>query len=113
MPPFCLYSLGAPGRPIIYSPEGGLLEEDEFTLKWRRPEDDGGDSNIKYKLEYRVERKGSDGPWKTIETEKEEAKISQMDNQETYKFVLVAINKGGESEKVIKYYNTNYPEGKM
>lgn len=100
----------APGRPIIYSPKGGLLEEDEFTLKWRRPEDDGGDSNIKYKLEYRVERKGSDGPWKTIETEKEEAKISQMDNQETYKFVLVAINKGGESEKVIKYYNTNYPE---
>ena len=48
-----------------------------------------------------------------METEKEEAKISQMDNQETYKFVLVAINKGGESEKVIKYYNTNYPEGKM
>lgn len=108
-PPFCLHSLGAPGRPIIYSPKNTLLTKDKFTLKWRQPEDDGGDGNIRYKLQYRVERKGSDGPWKTIETDKEEAEISQLDNKEKYKFVLIAINKGGESEKVEKYFDTNYP----
>ncbi|PFX24083.1 neural cell adhesion molecule 2-like [Stylophora pistillata] len=99
----------APGRPIIYSPKNTLLTKDKFTLKWRQPEDDGGDGNIRYKLQYRVERKGSDGPWKTIETDKEEAEISQLDNKEKYKFVLIAINKGGESEKVETYFDTNYP----
>lgn len=108
-----LLSPGAPGRPIIYSPKSSLLTTDSLTLKWRRPENTGDDSDITYTLRYRVEREGNPGPWTEITTKELEADITELDDKVDYRFELTAKNQGGESGVVEKYFKTNFPEGKL
>ena len=103
---------GAPGRPIIYEPSSTNLDKSSFTLKWKRPEDNGGDSDIVYKIRYRDETDPDDpGPWNNEETSELEIDIKDLDKLKRYKFEVSATNKGGESEPAEKYYFRSSSEG--
>lgn len=110
-PPFFLFFAGAPGRPIIYSPSSTLLIKDSFTLKWRRPDETGGDDDITYTVRYRVEKDNKIGPWITYTTKGLEYDFSDLDNKVQYKFEVIANNKGGLSLPGERYIQTNYPGG--
>ena len=111
-PPFFLF-VGAPGRPIIYSPSSTLLTKDSFTLKWRRPEETGGDDNITYIVRYQVVRDKNPSLWitKTIATKELQLKVSGLVNKVTYKFEVIAKNKGGESLADERLIEPNFSEG--
>ena len=103
---------GAPGRPIIYEPSSRNLDESSFTLKWKGPEDTGGDSDIVYKIRYRDESDPDrPGPWNNEETRELEVDIEDLDKSKRYKFEVRATNKGGESEPAEKYYWRTSKEG--
>ena len=103
---------GAPGRPIIYEPSSRNLDVSSFTLKWKRPEDTGGDSDIVYKIRYRDETDPDrPGPWNTEETSELEVDIEDLDKSKQYKFEVRATNKGGESEPAEKYIWRSSTEG--
>ena len=103
---------GAPGRPIIYEPSSRNLDKSSFTLKWKRPEDTGGDSDIVYKIRYRDETDPDrPGPWNDEETSELEIDIEDLDKSKQYKFEVRATNKGGESEPAEKYYWRSSYEG--
>ena len=102
---------GAPGRPIIYEPPSTNLDVSSFTLKWKRPDDDGGDANIVYKISYRDETDPDiPGPWNNEETSELEADIKDLDAK-WYKFEVRAANEGGESEPAEKYYRISRTGG--
>lgn len=95
-----------PGRPIIYEPEYRNIEETSFTLKWRRPQSDGGDKNIEYIVRYRDETESKPGPWKEFVTKKEEHRIKNLGKNKKYKVEVVARNKGGNSSPDERFYYT-------
>ena len=88
-----------------------LLTKDSFTLKWRRPEETGGDDDITYTARYRVEKDNKKGPWMTYTTKGLEYDFSDLDNKVQYKFEVMAKNKGGESVPGEKYIHTNFQGG--
>lgn len=94
-----------PGRPIIYEPNMDL-EETSFTLKWRRPQDDGGDKNIEYIVRYRDQTESKPGPWKEFVTKKQEHRIKNLGKDKTYKVEVMARNKGGNSNPDERFYRT-------
>ena len=112
-PNFLLF-LGAPGRPIIYSPSSTMMTADSFTLKWRRPAETGGDDDITYTVRYRMEKDQNRGTWimKTITTKQLQLKITELENNVRYKFEVTAKNKGGESLPGERYIQTNFTRGK-
>ena len=89
---------GAPGQPIIYKPEFDTeITETSFTLKWKRPDDTGGDDDIEYIVRYREEPKNeTPGPWKEVKTWRLEYDVEDLE-QNTYRFEVFAQNKGGKS----------------
>ncbi|XP_074633381.1 neural cell adhesion molecule 2-like [Acropora palmata] len=95
-----------PGRPIIYEPKDMDLEETSFTLKWRRPQDDGGDKNIEYIVRYRDETESKPGPWKEFVTKKQEHRIKNLGKDKKYKVEVMARNKGGNSSPDERFYRT-------
>ena len=97
---------GEPGRPIIYEPKGIDIEETSFTLKWRRPQDDGGDKNIEYIIRYRNETETKAGPWKQFITKKQEHRIKNLGENKNYKVEVevMARNKGGNSSPDERFY---------
>ena len=105
--------LGAPGRPIIYSPLSTSLTKESFILKWRRPEETGGDDDITYTVRYSVASHTNPSPWimKTITTKRLQVKITNLDNKVLYKFEVTAKNRGGESLADERYIQTNFPGG--
>lgn len=95
-----------PGRPIIYEPEDMYLKETSFTLKWRRPQDDGGDKNIEYIVRYRDQTERKAGPWKEFVTKKQEHRIKNLGKDKRYKVEVMARNKGGNSSPDERFYLT-------
>ena len=104
---------GEPGRPIIYEPQSGNIEEASFTLKWRRPQSDGGDKNIEYIVRYRDETESKPGPWKEFVTKKEEHRIKNLGEDKKYKVEVVARNKGGNSSPDERFYYTKNIKSKI
>lgn len=98
-----------PGPPIIYSPSSTLLTKDSFTLKWRRPDETGGDDDITYIVQYRVEKDNKKGPWIKDTTKGLQYDFDDLDNKVQYKFEVIAENKGGKSSPGERYIQTNYP----
>ena len=105
------FFVGAPGRPIIYSPASTLLTKDSFTLKWRRPEEIGDDDDITYTVRYRVEKDNKEGPWITATTKGLQYDFNDLDNKVQYKFEVIATNQGGDSPPGQRYIQTNFPGG--
>ena len=104
---------GEPGRPIIYEPKDMYLEETSFTLKWRRPQDDGGDKNIEYIVRYRDETERKAGPWKEFVTKKQEHRIKSLGKDKIYKVEMMARNKGGNSSPDERFYLTTQIRSKI
>ncbi|XP_078381279.1 hemicentin-2-like isoform X4 [Oculina patagonica] len=102
----------APERPVISSPSNSstLLTTDSFTLKWRRPEETGGDDDITYTVRYSVVSAKNSSLWitKTVSTKKLQLKITRLDNKVQYKFEVTAKNKGGESSPDERFIQTNF-----
>jgi len=90
-----------------------LLTQESFTLKWRRPEETGGDDDITYIVRYRVEKDDKKGPWMTYTTKGLEYDFSELDNKVQYKFEVIAENKGGKSYPGERYIQTNFPGGNL
>jgi len=89
-----------------------LLTKDSFTLKWRRPEETGGDDDITYSVRCRVEKDNNKkGPWITDTTKGLRYDLSDLQNKVQYKFEVIAKNKGGESLPGERYIQTNFPGG--
>lgn len=97
---------GEPGRPIIYEPKDINIEETSFTLKWRRPQDDGGDKNIEYIVRYRDQTEDKPGPWKEFITKKQQHRIKDLGQHKRYKVEVMARNKGGNSSPDERFYHT-------
>lgn len=97
----------APGRPIIYQPKGTLIDTTSFTLKWRKPQDTGGDNEIEYIVKYRDQSEAKPGPWKEFKTKELEYQIKDLDRNKKYKFEVIAKNRGGESNPDERFYRIN------
>ncbi|XP_015764588.1 PREDICTED: myomesin-1-like [Acropora digitifera] len=82
------------------------LVETSFTLKWRRPQDDGGDKNIEYIVRYREQTESKPGPWKEFVTKKQEHRIKNLGKDKNYKVEVMARNKGGNSSPDQRFYST-------
>ena len=102
---------GAPGRPIIYQPKGTLIDTTSFTLKWRKPQDTGGDNEIEYIVKYRDQSEAKPGPWKEFKTKELEYQIKDLDRNKKYKFEVIAKNRGGESNPDERFYRINVKPG--
>ena len=89
------------------------LEETSFTLKWRRPQDDGGDKNIEYIVRYRDQTESKPGPWKEFVTKKQEHRIKNLGKDKTYKVEVMARNKGGTSSPDERFYRIRKPKSKI
>ena len=101
---------GAPGRPIIYEPKGTLIDTTSFTLKWRKPQDTGGDNEIEYIVKYRDQSKRKPGPWKEFQTKELEYQIKDLDRNKKYKFEVIAKNRG-EGNPDERFYRINVKPG--
>ena len=89
------------------------LEETSFTLKWRRPQDDGGDKNIEYIVRYRDHTESKPGPWNEFVTKKQEHRIKNLGKDKKYKVEVMARNKGGNSSPDERFYDTTKITGKI
>ena len=91
---------GSPSKPTITSAAPAMLTKLKFKLKWNKPENDGGDPNIEYRVSYQSYQNGLLKENKTIgKTEETEMEIDEeyLVAGRTYSFKVTAINKGGES----------------
>ena len=104
---------GEPGRPIIYAPKETEIEGTSFTLKWLRPQDDGGDKNIEYIVRYRDETETKEVPWKEFITKKQEHRIKDLSEHKRYKVEVMARNKGGNSSPDERFYDIGKPKSKI
>ncbi|CAH3162383.1 unnamed protein product [Porites evermanni] len=89
---FCL-----PSRPAITNTEFEV--ETSFTLTWQAPSDNGGDSNLKYKVEWRKKPVTED----TVAKEEDNIgdlslKIEGLEGPAEYEFKVFAKNSEGDSE---------------
>uniref|UniRef100_A0A3Q0KKY1 non-specific serine/threonine protein kinase n=1 Tax=Schistosoma mansoni TaxID=6183 RepID=A0A3Q0KKY1_SCHMA len=89
----------------VPSPPGGPLEAtdvkaDEITLRWKAPEDDGGEPITNYVLQKR--RKGSDN-WEKVSgfLNSPNATVRNLDEGTEYEFRVMAENAMGQSEPLV------------
>lgn len=86
-------------------PLSEILDDTKFTLKWRKPEENGGDSKIRYKVRYTtIVADGKNAEKKELETSKLEIELSGLKLGTQYTVEVVAINKGGESDPATRLY---------
>ena len=105
-------AVGKPSRPAILEPLTELLEDTTFVLKWRRPELDGGDPDISYKIRYApVAKPDETVEKKELETSRRQITLSNLEPGTKYDVEVVAINKGGESEPATRQYQVSRVAG--
>ena len=90
-------SSGLPSRPTITNKEFEV--ETSFTLTWQAPDDDGGDSNLKYRVEWRKKPVTED----TVAKEEDNIgdlslKIEGLEGPAEYEFKVFAKNSEGDGE---------------
>ena len=105
--------IGVPGRPTITNSENEV--ESSFTLTWSRPTYDGGDKEIKYKVEWRKKPITDD----TVVFEEEnisqtQLEVKDLDDDAEYEFKVFATNRAeGYSEPAIKTFKVKKGSGKF
>ena len=77
-----------------------------MVLKWRRPTNDGGDSNLRYRVAYTEVKTGKDQGKATNVTglTVTQYTVRGLKPGVTYKFQVFASNRGGESEPAEEQY---------
>ena len=105
-------SSGLPSRPAITNKE--LEVETSFTLTWQAPSDDGGDSNLKYKVEWRKKPVTDD----TVAKEEDNIgdlslKIEGLEGSAEYEFKVFAKNSEGYGEPDTRTFTVKQPPSKL
>jgi len=106
-------SIGVPGKPSITNAEFEVDVED-FTVTWSAPQDNGGDDNLKYRLEWRMKPITADTE-KGIEENIAEMqfKITGLEDNAEYEVKLFSVNRQGPSEVDIKTFKTKPNPGEF
>lgn len=97
-------SEGAPSKPVITTEATEPLNQLKLKLTWTRPDNDGGDPVIKYKISYISYVNGILRENMTIgETNQLEMEVGNeyLVAGRTYHFRVTAINEGGESSAAV------------
>lgn len=99
-------SIGVPGKPRITNTELEVDVED-FIVMWSAPLYNGGDDNLKYRLEWRM-KPITDDTEEGIEDNIAETqfKITGLEHSEEYEVKLFSVNQQGLSEADIKTFKT-------
>lgn len=105
-------SSGLPGRPTITNTE--LAVETSFTLTWQAPSDDGGDSNLKYKVEWRKKPITED----TVEMKEDNIgdlslTIKGLEGSAEYEFKVFTRNSEGYGEPDTRSFKVKQAPSKL
>ena len=105
-------SSGLPGRPAITNTK--LEVETSFMLTWRAPSNNGGDSNLKYKVEWRKKPVTED----TVAKEEENIgdlslKIEGLEGSAEYEFKVFAKNSEGYGEPDTRTFTVKQAPSKL
>lgn len=106
-----LSSIGVPGKPRITNTELEV-DVDDFTVTWSAPLYNGGDDNLKYRLEWRMKPITDD-----TEVGKEENiaetqfQITGLEDNKEYEVKLFSVNRRGSSDPDIKTFKTKADPG--
>ena len=105
-------SSGLPGRPAITYTEPEV--ETSFTLTWRAPSYNGGDSNLKYKVEWRKKPVTED----TVAKEEDNIgdlslTIEGLERSAEYEFKVFAKNSEGYGEPDTRTFKVKPAPGKL
>ena len=94
---------GVPGKPRITNTKKEI--ERSFTLKWSPPSYDGGDNNIKYKVEW-GKRPITDVTEHSVYGNIPDTshKIENLEHGVEYEFRVMATNQAGAGEPDIKVF---------
>ena len=101
-----------PGRPTITNTE--LEVETSFTLTWQAPSDDGGDSNLKYKVEWRKKPITED----TVEMKEDNIgdlslTIKGLEGSAEYEFKVFTRNSEGYGEPDTRSFKVKQAPSKL
>ena len=101
-----------PGKPRITNTELEVDAED-FTVTWSAPLDDGGDDNLKYRLEWRMQPITDDTEVGIEENIAEtQFQITGLESSEEYEVKLFSVNRQGDSDPDIKTFKMKPNPGK-
>ena len=105
-------SSGVPGRPAITNKE--LKVETSFTLTWQAPSENGGDSNLKYKVEWRKKPVTED----TVAMEEDNIgdlslTIKDLEGPAEYEFKVFAKNSEGSGDPDTRTFTVKPPPSKL
>lgn len=101
-----------PGKALITNQEY-TVDKDNFILTWNPPEDNGGDNNTKYRLEWRKTPITADtevGSESNIGETR--FKVTGLEANTEYEIRLYSVNRRGDSEPDIRTFKTNAVAGK-
>jgi len=92
---------GAPSKPSFLNTEKNLAEL-KLKLRWSKPDDDGGNSDIEYEVSIMGYEDGKLVQNETVDKKTKELEM-ELDSRyvkagRTYYFKVTAINEGGKSE---------------
>ena len=101
---------GVPGKPQITNTGNEI--ESSFTLRWSPPSYDGGDNNIKYKVEW-GKRPITDKAELSVEENIPDTfhKIENLEHGVEYEFRVMAKNQAGAGEPDIRFFTVNESTG--
>lgn len=94
-----------PGRPTITAPTTRELRETVIILAWNPPPNDGGDSNLRYRVEYREVIGGTAKEETFPDTTDTQFRLPGLKRGVTYRFRVYAINRGGVGEPAEAHYS--------
>ena len=101
-----------PGKPRITNTELDV-DVDDFTVTWSAPLYNGGDDNLKYRLEWRKKPITDDTEVGIEENIAEtQFQITGLDYSEEYEVKLFSVNRQGSSDPDIKTFKTKPSPGK-
>ena len=100
-----------PGKPRITNTELEV-DVDDFTVTWSAPLNNGGDDNLKYRLEWRM-TPITDETEVGIEENIAETQfqITGLENNAEYEVKLFSVNRQGSSDPDIKNFKTKPDPG--
>ena len=88
-------------------PRHGKIDKTDFTLKWKRPGENGAPIT-KYKVYQRtVNENGEEMSWRDIDsTPGLEYHVSNLERGKIYEFKVTATNRIGEGKEDKRYFKT-------
>lgn len=93
-----------PGRPTITAPTTRQLKENTIILAWDPPPNDGGDSEIRYQVQYKEVIGGTAKEETFPDSTGTQFRFPGLKSGVTYRFRVYAINRGGVSEPAEAHY---------